>query len=61
MCIAIDSNCAIEVVDGMYRVITSRAGASAYKLLCRGGELTTERIVQKEEYEPIDRLLEMAV
>ena len=61
VCIAIDSNCAIEVVDGMYRVITSRAGASAYKLLGRGGELTTERIVQKEEYEPIDRLLEMAV
>ena len=59
--VAIDDNCAIEVVDGMYRVITSRVGAGAYKLLGRGGELTTERIVQKEEYEPIDRLLEMAV
>ena len=59
--IAIDDNCAIEVVDGMYRVITSRMGAGAYKLLSRGGELTTERIVQKEEYEPMDLLLYSAV
>ena len=59
--VAIDDNCALEVVDGMYRVITSRVGAGAYKLLGRGEELTTERIVQNEEYEPIDRLQEMAV
>ena len=59
--VAIEDNCAIEVVDGMYRVITSRVGAGAYKLLGRGGELTTERIVQKEGYEPIALLLEVAV
>lgn len=59
--VAIDDNCAIEIVEGMYRVITSTTGASVYKLLSRSGELTTQRIAPNEEYEPIDRLLEMAV
>ena len=58
--VAIDDNCAIEVVDGMYRVITSKMGAGAYKLLVKAGELATERILQKESYEPIDQLLDMA-
>ena len=56
--IAIDDNCAIEVVDDTYRVITSQPGAGAYKILNRGGELTVERIVQREEYEPIASLLQ---
>ena len=59
--VAIDDNCAMEVVDAMYRVITSRVGAGAYRLIGSGGALTTERIVQKEEYEPIAQLLEVAV
>ena len=56
--IAIGDNCAIEVVDGMYRVITSKEDTGAYKLLSVSGELSTERIVQKEEYEPIGLLLQ---
>ena len=56
--VAIDDNCAIEVVDDTYRVITSQPGAGAYKILNRGGELTVERIVQREEYEPIASLLQ---
>ena len=56
--VAIDNNCAIEVVDDTYRVITSRAGAGAYKLLNRRGDLSVKRIEQKEEYEPIARLLQ---
>ena len=59
--LAIDENCALEVVDGMYRVITSRAGAGTYKLVGRGGELTTERIVQKEEVESIALLLDRTI
>ncbi len=55
--IAIDDNCAIEVVDATYRVITSKAGAGAYKLLNRGGEVTMEQIAQREAYEPIAALL----
>ena len=55
--IAIEDNCAIEVVDGTYRVIASQKDAGAYKLLRRGEEVTIERIAQKEEYAPIDPLL----
>ena len=56
--IAIDGNCAIEVVDDGYRVITSKDGAGAYKFLKRCGEVSLERNVQREEYEPIDTLLQ---
>ena len=56
--IAIDDNCAVEVVDDTYRVITSRAGAGTYKILNRREELSVERIVQREEYEPIAVLLQ---
>ena len=56
--VAIDNNCAVEVVDDTYRVITSRAAAGAYKLLNRRGELLVKRIEQKEEYEPIALLLQ---
>ena len=59
--VAIEDNCALEVVDGMYRLITSKVGAGAYKLLSKGGKLTTQRIVQEEEYEPIALLLARAV
>ena len=56
--VAIDNNCAIEVVDDAYRVITSRAAAAAYRLLNRRGELSVKRIEQKEEYEAIAGLLQ---
>lgn len=57
MGVAIEDNCAIEVVDDTYRVITSKTGAGAYRLLGRGGDLSVKRIEQKEEYEPIAELL----
>ncbi len=56
--IAIDDNCAIEVVGDSYKVITSKAGAGAYKLLNRRGEFSIGRIVQREEHEPIAMLLQ---
>ena len=56
--VAIDNNCAVEVVDDTYRVITSRAAVGAYKLLNRRGELSVKRIEQKEAYEPITLLLQ---
>ena len=55
--IAIDNNCAIEVVGDTYRVITSQDGAGAYKLDKKGSELSTVRLEQKEEYAPIAGLL----
>ena len=56
--LALDDNCAIEIVDDAYRVITSQPGAGAYKLANRHGELSIEQIVQREEYEPIAVLLQ---
>ena len=56
--IAIEDNCAIEVVGDSYKVITSKAGAGAYKLLNRRGEFSIGRIVQREEHEPIAVLLQ---
>ena len=55
--IAIDNNCAIEVVDGGYRVITSQDGAGAYKLLSRSGAITTEPIEKSELYAPLAGLV----
>ena len=57
MGIGIDNNCAVEVVDDTYRVINSQAAAGAYKLLNRSEEALTQRLDQKEEYEPIAQLL----
>ena len=55
--VAIDNNCAIEFVDGGYRLITSQPGASAYKLHKYRGEVITERIEQREEFSPVADLL----
>ena len=55
--IGIDDWCAIEVVDGAYRVITSRPGAGAYQLVRRGRELWVKRVEQRVEYRPIEGLL----
>ena len=56
--IAIDNNCAIEVVDNRYRIITSQKGAGAYRLEKQHGEFSVERIEQKKEYAPIASLLQ---
>ena len=56
--VAVDNNCAIEVIDDTYRVITSQPDAGAYKLVNQRGEVSVQRIEQKEEYSPIARLLQ---
>ena len=55
--VALDDNCALEIVDDKYRVITSQDGAGAHRFLKRSGEISVERIVQREEYEPLASLL----
>ena len=55
--VAIDDGCALEVVHDSYRVISSQAGAGAYKLTKRGRDVSITRIEQKEEYEPVAGLL----
>ena len=56
--VAIDNNCALEVVDGEYRIITSQPGAHAYRVSSRRGEFDVQRIHETVEYTPMAELLE---
>lgn len=56
--IAIDGSCALEIFDDKYRVITSKSGAGAYRIIRRGRELSMEGIVKIMEFKPIDSLLQ---
>jgi dipeptidase E len=51
--IAIENNCAIEFVDGLYRVIRSNTYARAYRLYKTGGTVITEQIPQQKHFAPI--------
>jgi dipeptidase E len=55
--IAIDNNCALEVLDDGYRLVTSKEGARAYKIYKQRGRVVTERIEQKTELAPLAGLL----
>ena len=57
MGIAIDNNCALEFVDGGYKVITSRQGAGAYRVRRSSGKIVAERIEQRSEFTPTGQLL----
>jgi len=55
--IAIENNCAIEFIDGrLYKVMTSKDYAQAYRIYKRGGQVLTERIRQQEQLAPIELL-----
>ena len=56
--IAIDNNCALEVVDGRYRIITSRASAGATRLIRRRGRVEARPIPRRTAYAPIGELLD---
>ena len=56
--IAIDNSCALEVVDGEYRIITSQPGAQAYRVSSRRGEIHVRRLEQTDRYAPMAELLE---
>ena len=55
--IAIDNNCALEVIDDSYRLITSQPGAKAYSVYKQRGQVVTEQIEEKDELTPISELL----
>lgn len=44
--IALDNNCALEIIDDTYRIITSKEGVKAYALYLKEGELVKE-IIEK--------------
>ena len=54
--IALDNNCAIEVVDDKYRILTSKRKARAYRVFKQDGEVITEQIVRKQKRTPLSEL-----
>lgn len=56
--IALDNCAALEVVDGMYRVITSKPDAKARKTYWRRGEYVVEEIKAEVTYKDLGELLQ---
>jgi dipeptidase E len=60
--IAIQNHCAIEFVGGQfYKVITSKAGARAYKVYKQRGQIVEERIPQQKKPLPLQSLSPFAL
>jgi len=55
--LAVDDNCALEVVGDSYRVITSKQSAKAYRLFRRRGEVVRERIRERPQFTLLEELL----
>ena len=55
--VAIDNHCALEIIDGEFRVITSQPGAGAYRVNRGRGQATVENIPQSQEFAPISSLI----
>lgn len=52
--IALDDNCALEVIDGnFFKILTSKAGAGAYKIYRERGKVISIPITQTKELLPI--------
>jgi dipeptidase E len=56
--IALDDNCAIEIIDGKYRIISARKGVRAKKVYCKNKAIRLDHLDVSEGYTPISRLLE---
>ena len=54
---AIDNHCALVLIDGGFKVISSRSGAGAYKVFKDGQGVTVEEIPQRPDLEPVSTLL----
>ena len=55
--IGVEDCCALEVVDGSYRIITSREDAAAYRIERIKGGLLVEEISQSKAFAPLADLL----
>jgi dipeptidase E len=54
--IAIENNCAIEFIDGRYKVISSKAHSRAYRIYKSGGKMVVEQIRQEKQLMPLQSL-----
>jgi len=55
--IALDNCCALEIVDGRYRVIASAPTAGAYRVYRLQGQVLTEEIPRRRKRRPLEELL----
>ena len=55
--IGVEDCCALEVIDGSYRIITSREDAAAYRIESSRGRLLLDEIPQSRAFAPLSDLL----
>ena len=55
--IAIDNCCAIEIVDGKYRIIASNPTANAYKVYWKNNKYFEEPIEKTKVFQQLNGLL----
>ena len=57
MGIALDDNCALEIIDGKYRIISSQKDARAYTVSKNNREIITQLIIPRKEFRPLSDLI----
>jgi dipeptidase E len=55
--IALEDCCALEVIDQKYRILSSKAGAKAYKCYWKAGKYQQEVIPELKEFSSLEELL----
>ena len=55
--IAIDNSCAIEIIDDLYRIISSKKNANAYKTYWQNGKYFEDKIKKESKLKPLEELL----
>lgn len=58
--IAIDNHCAVEFVDGNFRVLTAMRGVGAYRVFSKENKVIIEEIPKKSVYTPVTELYKKA-
>ena len=55
--LAFDNCCAIEIIDGTYRILSSKPSADAYKVFWRAGKYHENLIPREKVFKPLKELL----
>ncbi len=55
--VAVDNCCAIEIIDGKYRIISTNPHANAYRLFWESGYYVKQVIAKDRQFKPLNMLL----
>ncbi|WP_312699672.1 Type 1 glutamine amidotransferase-like domain-containing protein [Sedimentibacter sp.] len=58
ICIGLDNNCALEIIDNTYRIVTSKDTSNAYIIFKKDGHSVKRVIEKKSEFRPIEELID---